>query len=127
MQKTAYELRISDWSSDVCSSDLLDAVAALVATLVVFYGLVPYFSARDAGRDPLFLQGVPEPVGLIASVSQHPWLFGQTVDQIGCASVIADLPSGHDEADRTTLPRCHIMQLVFPAHLLQDEHASQTP
>src|SRR3546814_18088815 len=27
-QKTAYELRISDWSSDVCSSDLLDAVEA---------------------------------------------------------------------------------------------------
>src|SRR3546814_20655195 len=25
MQKTAYEMRISDWSSDVCSSDLLDA------------------------------------------------------------------------------------------------------
>src|SRR3546814_2231323 len=25
-QKTAYELRISDWSSDVCSSDLLLAV-----------------------------------------------------------------------------------------------------
>src|SRR3546814_12438949 len=24
MQKTAYEMRISDWSSDVCSSDLLD-------------------------------------------------------------------------------------------------------
>src|SRR3546814_3419298 len=23
-QKTAYEVRISDWSSDVCSSDLLD-------------------------------------------------------------------------------------------------------
>src|SRR3546814_12004754 len=25
-QKTAYEMRISDWSSDVCSSDLKDAV-----------------------------------------------------------------------------------------------------
>src|SRR3546814_8464887 len=25
-QKTAYELRISDWSSDVCSSDLIGAV-----------------------------------------------------------------------------------------------------
>src|SRR3546814_6566142 len=25
-QKTAYELRISDWSSDVCSSDLLDGI-----------------------------------------------------------------------------------------------------
>src|SRR3546814_3582799 len=26
MQKTAYEMRISDWSSDVCSSDLLGVV-----------------------------------------------------------------------------------------------------
>src|SRR3546814_8861839 len=26
-QKTAYELRISDWSSDVCSSDLLGRLA----------------------------------------------------------------------------------------------------
>src|SRR3546814_9641819 len=25
-QKTAYEMRISDWSSDVCSSDLLNVV-----------------------------------------------------------------------------------------------------
>src|SRR3546814_5182627 len=29
-QKTAYEMRISDWSSDVCSSDLL-AIEQLVA------------------------------------------------------------------------------------------------
>src|SRR3546814_3406177 len=25
-QKTAYEMRISDWSSDVCSSDLMDGL-----------------------------------------------------------------------------------------------------
>src|SRR3546814_20966386 len=30
-QKTAYEMRISDWSSDVCSSDLLVAKAFLQA------------------------------------------------------------------------------------------------
>src|SRR3546814_6694190 len=29
-QKTAYEMRISDWSSDVCSSDLLSAWRAMV-------------------------------------------------------------------------------------------------
>src|SRR3546814_14088418 len=29
-QKTAYEMRISDWSSDVCSSDLRDAWRAAV-------------------------------------------------------------------------------------------------
>src|SRR3546814_7019524 len=28
-QKTAYEMRISDWSSDVCSSDLLDSITRL--------------------------------------------------------------------------------------------------
>src|SRR3546814_5804661 len=27
-QKTAYDMRISDWSSDVCSSDLLGAIQA---------------------------------------------------------------------------------------------------
>src|SRR3546814_5468193 len=29
MQKTAYEMRISDWISDVCSSDLTDPVPLL--------------------------------------------------------------------------------------------------
>src|SRR3546814_6766598 len=31
-QKTAYEMRISDWSSDVCSSDLLEKLGAAVGT-----------------------------------------------------------------------------------------------
>src|SRR3546814_1330940 len=30
-QKTAYEMRISDWSSDVCSSDLEAAVLGILA------------------------------------------------------------------------------------------------
>src|SRR3546814_9927018 len=29
-QKTAYEMRISDWSSDVCSSDLLPSILGVV-------------------------------------------------------------------------------------------------
>src|SRR3546814_2450918 len=33
-QKTAYEMRISDWSSDVCSSDLLSRMAAGACRLV---------------------------------------------------------------------------------------------
>src|SRR3546814_6980489 len=33
-QKTAYEVRISDWSSDVCSSDL-EAVSGLLDGLVI--------------------------------------------------------------------------------------------
>src|SRR3546814_4621699 len=34
-QKTAYEMRISDWSSDVCSSDLGAAVDLAEAILVL--------------------------------------------------------------------------------------------
>src|SRR3546814_9000945 len=34
-QKTAYEMRISDWSSDVCSSDLDPSGAALPAGVVL--------------------------------------------------------------------------------------------
>src|SRR3546814_8072308 len=34
MQKTAYEMRISDWSSDVCSSDLIRGLQAGVAAQV---------------------------------------------------------------------------------------------
>src|SRR3546814_15179678 len=38
-QKTAYEMRISDWSSDVCSSDLLQAVEHAAPRLSLGRGL----------------------------------------------------------------------------------------
>src|SRR3546814_8258651 len=34
-QKTAYEMRISDWSSDVCSSDLVERVCVMYAGRLV--------------------------------------------------------------------------------------------
>src|SRR3546814_1484833 len=50
-QKTAYELRISDWSSDVCSSDLLAMLDALLAGVIVDEAgaLVRDFDARTIG------------------------------------------------------------------------------
>src|SRR3546814_5613298 len=33
-QKTAYEMRISDWSSDVCSSDLIAFLAAIAGAFI---------------------------------------------------------------------------------------------
>src|SRR3546814_1260047 len=45
MQKTTYEMRISDWSSDVCSSDLLRLAELLIAV--------------DLGRKPGFADAVP--------------------------------------------------------------------
>src|SRR3546814_10878616 len=49
-QKTAYEMRISDWSSDVCSSDLLvDEVSPQRLTGMLFEGaLTRLATARGA-------------------------------------------------------------------------------
>src|SRR3546814_10317889 len=44
--KTAYEMRISDWSSDVCSSDLMKALAAADDTFMS--------STTDLMKDMLF-------------------------------------------------------------------------
>src|SRR3546814_6617075 len=47
-QKTAYEMRISDWSSDVCSSDLPERVVRRVA---VCGGAGDFLLDRLAGSD----------------------------------------------------------------------------
>src|SRR3546814_3347583 len=66
-QKTAYEMRISDWSSDVCSSDLLhrqagqveheDAAGILRRDIVVDVGVIavldldPRSEERRVGKE----------------------------------------------------------------------------
>src|SRR3546814_14309583 len=49
-QKTAYEMRISDWSSDVCSSDLL-AQQRAERVLVGRQAFAPERHAAAPGRD----------------------------------------------------------------------------
>src|SRR3546814_7782489 len=59
-QKTAYEMRISDWSSDVCSSDLEGAAVALeIAKLFEQAGL-------PAGLFQVVLGGADEALSLAA-------------------------------------------------------------
>src|SRR3546814_10782209 len=49
-QKTAYEMRISDWSSDVCSSDLLGKISLLAAQLAAQHGCGYKADATNAGQ-----------------------------------------------------------------------------
>src|SRR3546814_6119762 len=44
-QKTAYEMRISDWSSDVCSSDLRASLSALITVIAVVV-VTPYIALQ---------------------------------------------------------------------------------
>src|SRR3546814_2339647 len=50
-QKTAYEMRISDWSSDVCSSDLGVTVHDVDVNMSGWdNALEPLLRSRDGGR-----------------------------------------------------------------------------
>src|SRR3546814_3875847 len=71
-QKTAYEMRISDWSSDVCSSDLAGAVnngnpparrkwllilAIVVVLAAIIYGVYLFFQAPSEETDDAYVAG----------------------------------------------------------------------
>src|SRR3546814_2559810 len=54
-QKTAYEVRISDWSSDVCSSDLLEARKVRACAGFGIALTPPIRSIQNAGQPGLLL------------------------------------------------------------------------
>src|SRR3546814_9665977 len=86
-QKTAYEMRISDWSSDVCASDLADAAAAGAAVFVVGLDAVRDGAARAAGRgdDRAALVGDrPAAVGRARAVIPHQRLIGTGIGRASC-------------------------------------------
>src|SRR3546814_13376693 len=63
-QKTAYELRISDWSSDVCSSDLFRRAALPAARRAAYEPAHPPAGRRrteDAQEAPVRYHGMPVP------------------------------------------------------------------
>src|SRR3546814_10818400 len=53
-QKTAYEMRISDWSSDVCSSDLL---APRIGRAAPRHGAALHHSRRDGATSAPTVSG----------------------------------------------------------------------
>src|SRR3546814_16280621 len=56
-QKTAYEMRISDWSSDVCSSDLT-LLAVTAAAIAAFSGFAPQLlGAGEIGEAAFMILG----------------------------------------------------------------------
>src|SRR3546814_7772947 len=70
-QKTAYEMRISDWSSDVCSSDLLAEEDESYANEFKVYDLQGRFTGRTFGGD--FLQAQAEGIALKACADGSGW------------------------------------------------------
>src|SRR3546814_6273044 len=53
-QKTAYEMRSSDWSSDVCSSDLWDPRTPIEETMEALHDVVKAGKARYIGASSMW-------------------------------------------------------------------------
>src|SRR3546814_16065999 len=88
-------MRISDWSSDVCSSDLLDAIPDLSDNQVIVFTDWPGRSPQEVEDQITYpltvnLQGLPG-VRVVRSSSAFGFsminiIFEDAVDQIGRAS-----------------------------------------
>src|SRR3546814_2597177 len=71
-QKTAYELRISDWSSDVCSSDLVSMNDVLIVGAGIG-GLTTALYLHRLGIPCRVIEAVPEirPLGVGINLLPH--------------------------------------------------------
>src|SRR3546814_8166438 len=91
-QKTAYEMRISDWSSDVCSSDLPEGEGAVAdASLRFIFG--EEFLDRRAAVGALIIALRAQPVAPVDTLAVERDAQAEP-DRIGVAAAVrcADLP-----------------------------------
>lgn len=78
----------------------LDAVAPLVASLVVSHGLLAGLPAWDADLHPLVFQCFSEPIGIVTPVRQQPVRFREAAQQRRRTGVVADWTGRQEEPDR---------------------------
>src|SRR3546814_6069526 len=142
-QKTAYEMRISDWSSDVCSSDLLEPLGehiderrvdivdalAVAAQLVVhgsaaplFFGTLGTGKGAEASRKSLQNRDRGAKARRVMTAEIHQ-LHGQrppSLDQI-MALVAADM----NEVNSIILDRMQSEVPLIPELARSEEHTSE--
>src|SRR3546814_8309787 len=100
-QKTAYEMRISDWSSDVCSSDLVRAQADS-RRIGEAIGICGHRLAK--GREGLKLAAVERMGGFIrAGEMAHKRFDHQPVEQAGCRLLRGKAQPVHPDRKSTRL------------------------
>src|SRR3546814_431342 len=120
-QKTAYEMRISDWSSDVCSSDLLVVLAAaLVVGLGEEVGLLRGQLGLRLGQDHVqrrqHRRGVVQ--GEADAEDQHP--VQQQRQHHGRAQALAIADDGWGGG------RVHLVEQFLPRINMDEREYSKT-
>src|SRR3546814_7194007 len=100
-QKTAYEMRISDWSSDVCSSDLLDRYFHESGGVV---GAEPAHTRRKTGGQ--FVHFAAHCGGHTQRVRAGQQLHRKSGDR-GAVVARAETVAGRSEADPGDIAQGH--------------------
>src|SRR3546814_16363459 len=92
-QKTAYELRISDWSSDVCSSDL---VAFMLGGAILIDTDVPQFQISWPAIASVAIASLALTVVIarLALVSRRRKIFSGREAMIGASGPVLDWNNG---------------------------------
>src|SRR3546814_1139444 len=83
-QKTAYEMRISDWSSDVCSSDLSSVAGGWSSSRLMKAG----WSANAARKLTM----------LVCAFCVLPIFFAQSIDSVWIAVLVIGLATAAHQA-----------------------------
>src|SRR3546814_8346231 len=84
-QKTAYEMRISDWSSDVCSSDLLGQLDTLLVSDGCRFRLrSPRLTGDRAGTGDLFA------ALLVARLATGSGILSAAMHAVGATTAIIE-------------------------------------
>lgn len=105
----------------------LDAFASFVLALVVLDWKRAGFPAWNAGFDAFLLQCIPEPVGVIPPVRQHPLCLGQLIQQSCGAGIITDLAGGDEESQGAAIGIGYRVKLGVHPTLRASDQASEIP
>src|SRR3546814_1291662 len=99
-QKTAYEMRISDWSSDVCSSDLREGRDEF-ATGFAGEQVGGHLRFEIARLDDVHIDAAPRPFARQRLAHMPHRRLGRAIDRgRGTALVSGDRADDEDPADR---------------------------
>src|SRR3546814_4543078 len=117
-QKTAYEMRISDWSSDVCSSDLLVYLYTPIHSRPVARGAIA--SIQDG-----FVVGrwISVEKALHRIVANILAAFGKCPERIvALHAASGDFAFGHARSEEHTSELQSLMRISYAVFCLKNQH-----
>jgi hypothetical protein len=109
------------------SEHVFDFMALFVERFIVFDLDFAVRFRRDAGRNTLFHERGPEPVGIIPAIRQQGFCLRQNRQQQSRALVIAHLAFGEQHDDRSSVAIANGMKFRVQAALRATDTAGNIP